>query len=73
MVKNVKNDKYEILMGFDVSFKELEDLMGTMSPPQTEEVLIPVPDSDRNLRAKFYYPPELRTNELIEFPLVLHV
>ena len=49
------------------------DLMGQMSAPKSEEFLIPVPNSDRKLRAKFYYPPELRKDEFIKFPLILHV
>ena len=49
------------------------DLMGQMSAPKSEEFLIPVPNSDRQLRAKFYYPPELRKDEFIKFPLILHV
>ena len=72
MVKRSSPIHYDVILLFD-QYKELEDLMDTMSPPRIEEVLIPVPDSDRKLRAKFYYPPELRTYELIEFPLVLHV
>ena len=49
------------------------DLMSQMSAPKSEEFLIPVPNSDRQLRAKFYYPPELRKDEFIKFPLILHV
>ena len=49
------------------------DLMAQMSAPKSEEFLIPVPNSDRQLRAKFYYPPELRKDEFIKFPLILHV
>ena len=52
--------------------KRLENIMAQMSPPQEEVVMIPVADN-RQLRAKFYYPPELRKEEFIEFPLILHV
>ena len=51
----------------------LNDTMANMSAPLTEEFFIPVPNEDRKLRAKFYYPPELRKHEFIKFPLVLHV
>lgn len=52
---------------------QLQNLMGTMSPPAIEMVTVPLPDSDRQLRVKFYFPPELRKAEFIRFPLVLHV
>ena len=51
----------------------LNDTMANMSAPRTEEFFIPVPNEDRKLRAKFYFPPELRKDEFIKFPLVLHV
>ena len=51
---------------------ELRDILGMMSQPKVEELLIPVP-GNRQIRAKLYYPPELRTEEFIEFPVVLHV
>lgn len=51
---------------------ELKELLNEMSLPTQEVVYIPV-GNDRQLRAKFYYPPQLRKDEFIEFPLVLHV
>ena len=52
---------------------ELRDLIDQMSPPYSESFFIPVPNSNRKLRAKMYYPPELRKSEFIKFPLILHV
>ena len=66
------SSNHSIIMALDEN-PELQDLMGQMSPPSKEELLIPVPNSDRLLRAKFYYPPELRKEEFIKFPLVVHV
>ena len=50
----------------------LAQVLDQMSLPTTELVFIPVSDN-RQLRAKFYFPPELRKEEFIEFPLILHV
>ena len=58
-------------------YPELRYEVSRMSVSQIEEVQIPVPGQKpgqkRILRARFYYPPELRREEFIEFPLVLHV
>ncbi len=57
----------------------LRDLAAKMAFPKIEKVLIKVPKTEddnseeRTLRAKFYLPPELRKDEFIEFPIVLHV
>ena len=56
---------------------ESRDLRDKMAFPTVENLLITVPKSEdveeRTLRAKLYLPPDLRKDEFIEFPLVLHV
>ena len=54
-------------------YPELQDLVNSMSMPQMKKLEIPVPNSDRVLQARLFYPPELRVDEFIKFPLVLHV
>ena len=73
--ENDAEDNYSLALTLNPN-APLKNLMDTMSPPAIEIVTIPVdPHSEtkRELRLKFYYPPEMRKAEFIRFPLVLHV
>ena len=64
--------KYGVKMILN-DYPKFQYKIGQMSLPRIEDVQIPVPGTKRNLQARFYYPPELRKDEFIQFPLVLHV
>ena len=74
--ENDAEDNYSLALTLNPN-APLKNLMDTMSPPAIEIVTIPVDphsaENKRELRLKFYYPPEMRKAEFIRFPLVLHV
>jgi hypothetical protein len=53
---------------------EAVEFAATMAWPRIEKLMVPLPGKEgRMARARLYLPPELRKEENIEYPLVVHV
>jgi hypothetical protein len=53
---------------------EAVEFASTMAWPRIEKLMVPLPGKEgRMARARLYLPPELRKEENIEYPLVVHV
>ena len=70
---NFDNVNGSLIMVLDNNTEAVE-FSASMAWPTIEKLLVPLPGKEGKMaRARLYLPPELRKDETIEYPLVVHV
>ena len=73
METNFDNINGSFIMVLDNNTEAVE-FSATMAWPTMEKLLVPLPGKEGKMaRARLYLPPELRKEDNIEYPLVVHV
>ena len=73
MGTDIENINDTLILVMDNNTEAVE-FAATMAWPTIEKLEVPLPGREgRTARARLYLPPELRKEETIEYPLVVHV